>query len=41
MFIIICLQKNLPYGRGGAMVKDLILQCEGEKFKISDLQSRP
>jgi hypothetical protein len=40
MFIIICSQKK-PYGCGGAMVKDLILQCEGEEFKISNLQSRP
>jgi hypothetical protein len=30
----------LPYEGGGAMVKDLILQCEGEEFKSSHLQPR-
>jgi hypothetical protein len=29
MSIIICSQKKKPYGHGGAMVKDLIIQCEG------------
>jgi hypothetical protein len=40
MFIIICSQKKLPYGHGDAMVKCLIIQCEGEEFKTSNLQSR-
>jgi hypothetical protein len=33
--------KRKLYGCDGAMVKDLILQCEGEEFKISNLQFRP
>jgi hypothetical protein len=37
MFIKIFSQKNSPYEGGGAMVKDLILQCEVEEFKTSHL----
>jgi hypothetical protein len=41
LFIQICSQKISPYESGGAMVKDLILQCEGDEFKSSHLQCRP
>jgi hypothetical protein len=41
VFIKICSQKNSPYESVGAMVKDLILQCEGDEFKSSHLQSTP
>ncbi len=41
VFIKICSQKISPYEGGGAMVKDLILQWEGDEFKSSHLQSRP
>jgi len=41
MFIIICSQIFLPYGHGGAMVKDSIFQCEGEEFKTLYLELRP
>jgi hypothetical protein len=29
--------KNSPHEGGGAMVKNLIFQCEGEEFKTSHL----
>jgi hypothetical protein len=34
---ICCLRKS-PYGGGGAMVKDLTLQCGGEEFKSPHLE---
>jgi len=34
------LSKKITLWGGGAMVKDLILQCEGEKFKSPHLQPR-
>ncbi len=40
MFIIIMLSKNITLWVGGAMVKDLIPECGGEKFKSSHLQHR-
>jgi hypothetical protein len=34
------LSKKITLWGGGAMVKDLTLQCGGEKFKSSHLQPR-
>ncbi len=33
----LCCPKIPPYGGGGAMVKDLTFQCEGEEFKSAHL----
>jgi hypothetical protein len=40
MFITICCPKKFTCWGGGAMVKDLPLQCEGEEFKSPHLQPR-
>jgi hypothetical protein len=40
MFIIICCSRKSPYKGGGAMVKNLTFQCEGEEFKSPHLQPR-
>jgi len=40
MFITTMLSKNTTIWGGGAMVKDLTFQCEGEEFKSAHLQPR-
>ncbi len=40
MFITICCLKKITLWGGGAMVKDLSLQCGSEKFKSPHLQPR-
>ncbi len=40
MLIIICCSRKSPYKGGGAMVKNLTFQCEGEEFKSPHLQPR-
>ncbi len=37
LFIINMLSKKITLWGGGAMVKDLTLQCEGDKFKSRHL----
>ncbi len=40
MFITNMLSKKITFWGGGAMVKDLTPQCEGEKFKSPNLQPK-
>ncbi len=40
MFITIMLLKNITLWGGGAMVKYLIPECEGEEFKSPHLQPK-
>ncbi len=40
MFITNMWSKRITFWGGGARVKDLIIQCEGEKFKFPHLQPR-
>ncbi len=40
MFITICCPKKITLWGGDAMIKDLISQCGGEKFKSPHLQPR-
>jgi len=40
MFIPICYPKKITLWGGGAMVKDLTPQCEGEEFKFAQLECR-